>query len=40
MTWNTYIGAELTPLLRATPKQIQKLVTKIFRQFLDTDFSK
>ena len=40
MTWNIYIGAELTPLLRATPKQIPKLVTEVFRQFLANDFSK
>ena len=40
MTWNIYIGAELTPLLSATPKQIPKHVTNVFRQFLATDFSK
>lgn len=40
MTWNTYIGAELTPLLRATPKQVPKIVTNILCQFLDTDLPK
>lgn len=40
MTWNTYIGADLTPLLSATAEQIPKHVTKIFHQFLATDFSK
>jgi len=38
MTWNIYIGAELTPLLSATPEQIPKLVTEVFRQFLATNF--
>ncbi|WP_243454496.1 endonuclease/exonuclease/phosphatase family protein [Desulfosporosinus fructosivorans] len=40
MTWNIYIGAELTPLLRAIHQQIPRLVTKVFYQFLATDFSK
>lgn len=38
LTWNIYIGAELTLPLRATPKQVPKLVTKVFRQILATDF--
>lgn len=39
MTWNIYIGAELTPLLTATaPDQIPERVTEVFQQFLATNF--
>lgn len=38
MTWNIYMGADLAPLLRATPKQIPERVTEVFRQFLATNF--
>lgn len=38
MTWNIYEGAEVTPLLTATPAQIPERVTEVFRQFLATNF--
>ncbi|MFC3884044.1 endonuclease/exonuclease/phosphatase family protein [Bacillus songklensis] len=39
MTWNLYIGADLTPILTATtPAQIPQRVTEVFQQFLATNF--
>lgn len=38
MTWNLYIGADLTPILTAAPAQIPQRVTEVFRQFLATNF--
>lgn len=43
MTWNIYLGADLTPLFTANPKdlnQIKQRVTEVFRQFLATNFLK
>ena len=40
MTWNIYLGADLTPIATATPSQIPKRVTEVFRQFLATNFPK
>ena len=39
MTWNLYLGADVTPLFTATPQQIPQRVTEVFRQFLATQFS-
>lgn len=39
MTWNIYLGAELTPLFTAcSVEQIPELATQVFRQFLATNF--
>ncbi|MEY9870409.1 endonuclease/exonuclease/phosphatase family metal-dependent hydrolase [Peribacillus sp. B2I2] len=38
LTWNLYLGADLTPILTATPAQIPQRVTEVFRQFLATNF--
>ncbi|MGE8203308.1 endonuclease/exonuclease/phosphatase family protein [Heyndrickxia sp. NPDC080065] len=38
LTWNLYLGAELTSLLSIRQEQIPKMVTKVFRQFLATNF--
>ncbi|XLP22147.1 endonuclease/exonuclease/phosphatase family protein [Bacillus toyonensis] len=39
MTWNLYLGADLTPLLIATtPAELRQAVTEAFRQFLATNF--
>jgi endonuclease/exonuclease/phosphatase family metal-dependent hydrolase len=38
MTWNLYLGADLTPILTAVPEQIPQRVTEVFRQFLATNF--
>lgn len=38
MTWNLYLGADLTPLITALPQQIPQRVTEVFRQFLATNF--
>ncbi|KMT22129.1 endonuclease/exonuclease/phosphatase family protein [Clostridium cylindrosporum] len=38
MTWNIYLGADLTPMIAATPMQIPQRVTELFRQFLATNF--
>lgn len=39
MTWNVYLGADLTPLATATPAQIPERVSQVFCQILATDFS-
>ncbi|WPC39541.1 hypothetical protein [Clostridium sp. JS66] len=39
MTWNVYLGAELTPLFTTcSAEQIPELATQVFRQFLATNF--
>lgn len=38
MTWNIYLGADLTPIFTASPEQIPQRVTEVFRQFLATNF--
>jgi hypothetical protein len=38
LTWNLYLGADLSPLFTATPAQIPQRVTEVFRQFLATNF--
>jgi endonuclease/exonuclease/phosphatase family metal-dependent hydrolase len=38
LTWNLYMGTDLTPLVTASPNQIPKTVTEVFRQFLSTNF--
>ncbi len=38
MTWNIYIGADLTPLINTTPEQLPEVVTEVFDQFKQTDF--
>lgn len=38
MTWNIYVGADLIPLISATPEQIPRLVTEVFRKLLATNF--
>jgi hypothetical protein len=38
MTWNIYLGADLTPIATAPPAQIPERVTQVFRQFLATSF--
>lgn len=38
LTWNIYLGTDLTPLTNADPEQIPALVTQIFRLFLATNF--
>ncbi|KZD27457.1 MULTISPECIES: endonuclease/exonuclease/phosphatase family protein [Bacillus] len=38
MTWNIYLGADVTPIFTATPAQIPQRVTEVFRQFLATNF--
>ncbi|MGN1386450.1 MAG: endonuclease/exonuclease/phosphatase family protein [Bacillus sp. (in: firmicutes)] len=38
LTWNIYFGADLSPLVTATPEQIPLVVTQVFRQFLATNF--
>ncbi|NMM62480.1 endonuclease [Clostridium sp. P21] len=39
MTWNIYLGAELTPLFAAcSTEQIPEHVTEVYRQFLATNF--
>ena len=38
LTWNLYMGAELTPLETSSLDQIPKRVTEVYRQFLATDF--
>jgi endonuclease/exonuclease/phosphatase family metal-dependent hydrolase len=38
LTWNIYLGADLTPLATATPAQLPQRVTEVFRQFLATNF--
>lgn len=43
MTWNIYLGADLTPIFTANPKdlnEIKQRVTEVFRQFLATNFLK
>jgi hypothetical protein len=38
MTWNIYLGADLTPIFTAAPEQLPQSVTEVFRQFLATNF--
>lgn len=38
LTWNIYLGTDLTPLTNASPEQIPERVTQIFRLFLATNF--
>lgn len=38
MTWNLYLGADLTPIFTAAPEQIPERITEVFRQFLATSF--
>lgn len=38
MTWNLYLGADLTPIFTAAPEQIPERITEVFRQFLATNF--
>jgi endonuclease/exonuclease/phosphatase family metal-dependent hydrolase len=38
LTWNIYLGTDLTPLTNAKPEQIPERVTEIFRLFLATNF--
>jgi endonuclease/exonuclease/phosphatase family metal-dependent hydrolase len=38
MTWNLYLGADLTPILSATPSQIPQRITEVLKQFLATNF--
>ncbi|WP_371373478.1 hypothetical protein [Sporomusa aerivorans] len=38
LTWNLYNGADLAPLGTATPNQLPRRVTEVFRQFLATNF--
>jgi len=39
MTWNLYLGADLTPLAIATTQaELRQAVTEVFRQFLATNF--
>lgn len=38
MTWNVYVGANLDPLLEASPEQLPIEVAKAFRQLLSTRF--
>ncbi|CAM4103344.1 endonuclease/exonuclease/phosphatase family protein [Bacillus luti] len=38
MTWNIYLGADLTPIFTATPAELRQAVTEVFRQFLATNF--
>lgn len=38
LTWNLYMGTDLTPLVTATPNQVPKTVTEVFRRFLSTNF--
>lgn len=33
MTWNIYFGADLTPLVGTTPKEVPEAVTEVFDQF-------
>lgn len=39
MTWNIYIGADLTPLFNVTPRQIPRLVTEVFGKVIATNFA-
>ena len=40
MTWNLYLGADVTPIgLATTPAELRQAVTDVFRQFLATNFS-
>lgn len=38
LTWNIYLGTDLTPLINTLPEQIPEQVTQIFRLFLATNF--
>lgn len=39
MTWNIYLGADVTPIgLATTPAELRQAVTDVFRQFLATNF--
>lgn len=39
MSWNIYLGSDLTPILTATSEELPQRVTEVFRQFLATNFS-
>lgn len=38
MTWNLYVGADITPLIGKMPNQVPEAVTEVFNQLRQTDF--
>jgi endonuclease/exonuclease/phosphatase family metal-dependent hydrolase len=38
LTWNLYLGTDITPLLSAPPNQLPYQVTNVVRQVMDTNF--